>query len=103
MKTYARLHLHGHSGPHSRGYIIADPAALRSLAKSLQNAANSAVGFETTTFYGSDGHEYELVIVCDISEEEWQQIPLPLDKNSDPNKLAVVQVYNDLIQSSLSV
>ena len=98
----SRLHLYSHRGPKTRGYIVADPLALRGLAKALTAAASSAVGFETTTFYGSDGHEYELVIVCDVDEEEWQQLPLPSDKTADPNKLTVVQVYNDLIQSSSS-
>jgi hypothetical protein len=96
MKTYSRLHLHGHSGPNTRGYIVADPVALRALAKCLQNAANSPAGFEVAKFYGSDGHEYELVIACDVSEEEWQDIPLPNDKKSDPAKTKIVQLYDEL-------
>lgn len=96
----SRLHLYSHSGPKTRGYIVAEQNALRNLAKTLSAAASNAIGFETTTFYGSDGHEYELVIVCDVSEEEWQQLPLPLDTKSDPSQLSVIKIYDDLVCSS---
>jgi len=92
----SRLHLHGHTGPKTRGYVIGEPQALRSLARALQNAANGALGFETIKFYGSDGHEYELVIACDVAEEEWQALPLPNVKTSDPNSLAIIKSYNEL-------
>lgn len=95
----SRLHLHPHQGPGTRGYIVADSATLRSLARHLDDAARGLAGLETVRCYGSDGHEYELVIVCDVSEEEWQTLPLPSDSNSDPSKLNIVKMFDELKRS----
>ena len=92
----SRIHLYPHTGPGTRGYIVAERSALRSLARHLEDAARGIVGFETVRCYGSDGHEYELVIVCDVSEDEWQNLPVPDDKNSDPSKLKVVKTFDEL-------
>jgi hypothetical protein len=92
----SRIHLYPHTGPGTRGYIVAERSALRSLARHLEDAARGIVGFETVRCYGSDGHEYELVIVCDVSEDEWQNLPVPDDKNSDPSKLTVVKTFDEL-------
>ena len=96
----SRIHLYPHTGPGTRGYIVAERAALRSLARHLEDAARGIVGFDTVKCYGSDGHEYELVIVCDVSEDEWQNLPGPGDKNSDPGKLSVVQTFDELRKSN---
>lgn len=92
----SRIHLYPHTGPGSRGYIVAERSALRSLARHLEDAATGMVGFDTVRCYASDGHEYELVIVCDVSEDEWQNLPGPNDKNSDPSKLLVVKTFDEL-------
>lgn len=94
MKT--RLHLHTNRGPRTRAYIVAEPQALRDLAKAAESASRSVVGMETVTFYTSDGHEYELFIACDVSETEWQAMPVPYDTKSDPSRLNIVQIYDDL-------
>jgi hypothetical protein len=94
MKT--RLHLYPHNGPKSRGYIVGEPAALRSLARHLDDVARGVVGFDVVRCYGSDGHEYELALVCDVSEDEWQNLPVPADKKSDPSKLTIVKTFDDL-------
>jgi hypothetical protein len=94
MKT--RLHLYPHTGPKSRGYIVGEPAALRSLARHLEDVARGVVGFDVVRCYGSDGHEYELALVCDVSEEEWQNLPTPADKSSDPSQLTIVKTFDDL-------
>ena len=91
----SRLHLYPHSGPNTRGYIVAERSALKELAKQATNAANGIAGLETVKFYGSDGHEYELMLVCDVAETEWQGMPLP-NKKSNPELLEVVQTYNEL-------
>ena len=96
MKTMSRVHLYPHKEPNGTGYIVAERRGLRALAKKLEQAADGAVGLETITLYGSDGHPYNLMIVTDITEDEWQNLPLPKDKNSDPAKLEIVKVYNDL-------
>lgn len=95
----SRIHLYPHAGPGSRGYIVAERTALRSLARHLEDAARGLAGLETVKCYSSDGHEYELVIVCDVSEDEWQNLPVPKDKNSDPGRLAIVQTWDELRKS----
>lgn len=94
MKT--RLHLHPNKAPKSRAYIVAEPQALRDLARAAEAASRGVIGLETTTFYTSDGHEYELFIVCDVTEEEWQNMPVPYDKTSKPESLRIVQIYDEL-------
>ncbi len=90
------LHLYPHTGPKTRGYIVGERAALRSLARHLEDAARGAAGFDLVKFYGSDGHEYELAIVCDVAEEEWQTMSLPADGKSEPAKLSVVKTFEEL-------
>ena len=92
----SRLHLYPHKDTNDTAYIVAERRGLRALAKKLEQAADSAVGLETITLYGSDGHPYKLMIVTDITEEEWQNLPLPKNKNSDPSTLEIVKIYNDL-------
>ena len=92
----ARLHLYPHKEPQGRGYIVAEPAALRALARAAEDAARGVLGFETVKFYSSDGHEYELALVCDVTEDEWQSLPVPTDRASDPAKLAIVQTFDEL-------
>jgi len=96
MKTMSRVHLYPHKEPNGTGYIVAERRGLRALAKKLEQAADGAVGLETITLYGSDGHPYNLMIVTDITEDEWQNMPLPADRRSDPASLEIVKVYNDL-------
>jgi len=95
-----RLHLYPHRGPQSRAYIVAEPGALRALAQAADNAARGVLGFETIKFYSSDGHEYELALVCDVTEDEWQDLPVPNDQNSNPSKLAIVQMFDELKQAA---
>lgn len=94
-----RLHLYPHTGPHTRAYIVAEPGALRALAQAAEAAAQGLLGFETVKFYSSDGHEYELAIVCDVSEQEWQNLPVPSDKKSNPGQLSIVQTFDSLKQN----
>lgn len=97
MKTFARLHLYPHSDPRGRAYIVADPAALRALSELCKTASHSMTGVENATFFGSDGHEFELVVVSDVSDDEWQQLALPgLDING-ADSLNTVQLFDELI------
>ena len=84
MKTPARLHVYNAHGPRDTAYIVADRAGLRQLAEALKNAANSAVGMETLRLFAADGHEYEVMITCDVAEEEWQTTALPYTKSQVP-------------------
>jgi hypothetical protein len=75
---------------------VAEPAALKALAQAADRAAKSVIGMETVKFYSSDGHEYELFIACDVSEDEWQTMPGPYEKTSQPDELAVVKLYDEI-------
>lgn len=96
MKTMSRVHLYPHKEPNGTAYIVAERRGLRALAKKLEQAADGAVGLETITLYGSDGHPYNLMIVTDITEDEWQNLPLPKENNSNPASLEIVKVYNEM-------
>lgn len=100
MKTMSRLHVYAHKKPHDRAYIVGERKSLRALAKKLEMAADGAVGLEKLKIFSSDGHEYELMIVTDITEEEWQNLNPPYEKSSDPSALESVKVY-DSIQAEL--
>lgn len=97
MKTYARLHLYPHHEPHGRAYIVADPAALKALSEVCKIAYQSMTGIETAKYFGSDGHEYELTVVSDISEEEWQQLPLPGINQQAARQLSIVKTFDELV------
>lgn len=93
MKSMNRVHLYPHKEPNGTAYIVADRQGLRDLAHKLMHAADSMVGLENITVHGSDGHPYELMIVSDVTQDEWQTMPLPADRNSDPSKLGIVQLW----------
>jgi hypothetical protein len=91
-----RVHVYPHKGPKTTGYIVGEKSGLLKLAKSLEAAARGAVGTERLSLYSSDGHEYEMIITRDVTENEWQNIELPNSKNADPSKLESVTTYNDI-------
>jgi len=100
MKTMSRLHLYPHKEPNGRAYIVAERRALKALAKKLEQTADGLVGFDKITLYSSDGHPYDLMIVSDISEEEWQNLDVPSSRWSDPSKLETVKLVDELSASS---
>lgn len=91
MIVKSRLHLYQHDGPKSRGYIIGEKQALRALSEALRKAADGVLGSETVTVYGNDGHDYEVFITRDVSEQEWQT----LDR---PEKLTSIQTIDQIKQ-----
>ena len=92
----ARLHLYPHAEPGATAYVIGEPAALRNLGETLIAASRSAIGLETTKLHTSDGHEYQIVAVADISENEWQTVPPPYCQLELPG-FESVQNYQELI------
>lgn len=92
----SRLHLHNHHEPDGRAYIIGEKMALRSLGEALIKASKSVVGLENIEMYTSDGHKYEIVITCDVSEEEWRTLPVPYSENHDPTILDIIKTYNEI-------
>lgn len=99
MKT--RLHIYPHTGPKTKAYIVAEPQAFKQLARVADAASKSVIGLESVTFYTSDGHEFELFLVSDVNETEWQQLEPPYSKNAKPDKLNIVKIYNDLIKENI--
>ena len=75
-----------------RAVIIGERAALKELGRTLISAAESTVGFESINLYKGTGHDYEIFVTKNVSEEEWQNIP------KDPTDLAVVSIYEDLVK-----
>ena len=96
LTAKARLHIQNHNEPNGRAFILGDKQALRALGDALIKASQCAAGFENIQLFTSDGHKYELLIARDISEEEWQSLPVPYDKKHDPNSLEIVKTYDEL-------
>jgi len=99
MKSSNRVHLYTHKGPNGRAYIVGERRGLRDLARALDNAVNGAVGLETITLYSSDGHPYELMVVTDVTEQEWQDAAVPYDRKANPSQFESVKIYDDLKES----
>lgn len=91
----SRLHIYPHAGPRSTVYIAGEPEALQNLAKTLMSAAKSCVGLQDTTLYTSDGHEYTVTVISNISEQEWQNSQPPY-MEIDPPAFSIIQDYEDL-------
>lgn len=100
MQVKARLHMHNHTEPNGRAYIVGERNALRKLGETLIKASNSLVGIETINLFTCDGHEYQIVITKEISEEEWQTISLPYDKQHDPSKLDIIKTYDEIMNQN---
>lgn len=94
--TKSRLHMHNHTEPNGRAYIIGERKALRELGEALIKASKSVIGMDTIHMYTSDGHRYELMIACDVSEEEWQELPVPYSKKHNPCELSIVKTYDEI-------
>ena len=97
LTARARLKLKPNTGTRGRAYIVADAAALRTLAQACELAARGAVGIEICTLYAADGHPYEIFITREATEDEWQQ-----DQEADAIESvamydSVKQQYQDLI------
>jgi hypothetical protein len=91
----ARLHIYPHNEPREDLYIIADPKALKELAQALMKKAQIPHGFERVKLHTSDGHEYTVMIIADVSEEEWQKIPPAYMKSTVPS-IQSLEDYNAL-------
>lgn len=87
--------MQNHNEPNGRAYIIGERDALKALGEALIRTSKSIVGLDTITLYTSDGHKYEILITCDVNENEWQTLPVPYNKQHDPNKLEIVKTYNE--------
>lgn len=91
----ARLHLYPHAEPQQDAVIIADVHGLRALANALLKVAQTPQGYQRVKLHTSDGHEYTVMIVSDISEQEWQTVTPAYTGTALP-KLAVLEDYQQL-------
>ena len=96
LTAKARLHIQNHNEPNGRAIIVGERAALKALGTALTKASNSVLGLEQVELYTSDGHKYQILVTCDASEEEWQQLPVPYDKQHDLTKLQIIQTYDEI-------
>lgn len=102
LTAKARLHIQNHNEPDGRAIIAGERAALKALGQALTKAGNSVLGLEQVELYTSDGHKYQILITCDVDEEEWQALPLPYDKKHDLNNLSIVKQFDEVKSTSTS-
>jgi len=100
QNTKARLHMHNHNEPNGLAFIVGERQALRSLGESLIKASKSVLGLENLELYTSDGHKYKILITSEVSEQEWQTLPVPYDTKHDPNNLEIIKTYKEFKSSS---
>jgi len=91
LTARARLKLKPNTGTRGRAYIMADAAALRTLAQACELAARGAVGIEICTLYAADGHPYEIFITREVTEDEWQN-------DTEANAISAVSLYDSVKQ-----
>lgn len=94
LTAKARLHIQNHNEPNGRAIIVGERAALKALGTALTKASNSVLGLEQVELYTSDGHKYQILITCDASEEEWQNLPAPYDDKHDLNNLEIIKTLD---------
>lgn len=91
--------MHNHAEPNGRAFIVGEKVALRTLGEALIKASNSIIGLENVELYTSDGHKYIILITCDVNENEWQSLPVPYDKNHNPQELDIVKTYDEIMET----
>lgn len=94
LTAKARLHIQNHTEPKGRAIIVGERAALRALGTALTKASSSVIGLEQVELYTSDGHSYEILVSCDVAEEEWQALPCPYDKKHDLTELQIIKTID---------
>lgn len=75
MNYKSRLEIYTSKDIKGRAVIAGERKALRELANTLLQAAESPAGFHTVNLYKGNGHDYEILITKNITEEEWQDMP----------------------------
>jgi len=96
LTAKARLHIQIHNEPNGRSIIVGERAALKALGMALTKAGTNVLGLEQVELYTSDGHKYEIVVTCDATEEEWQKLPVPYDKNHNLNDLEIIRTLDEI-------
>lgn len=89
MNVKSRLHLYPSKEPKGKAYILGERKALLALSEKLKLVAQGLIGVDEITLYSNDGHDYQIIITNQISEEEWQSMPLP-------DELEIIKTYNEV-------
>lgn len=93
MIVKSRLQISVDDDVKGRVIIIGEKAALKELGRALLTAADSPAGFDATHLYKGNGHDFEIFITKNVSEEEWQEIP------NDLNNIDFIYEYDRLKKS----
>jgi hypothetical protein len=92
----SRLHLYPHDEPQTTAYIVGEKAALKELGKALLTASRSGLGFDTIKLHTADGHEYTIMVISSVDEEEWQTMAVPYVNKSTTPALQIIKTYNEV-------
>jgi hypothetical protein len=92
----SRLHLYPHDEPQTTAYIVGEKAALKELGKALLTASQSGLGFDTVKLHTADGHEYSIMVISSVSEEEWQTMSTPYTNKLVTPTLQIIRTYNEV-------
>jgi hypothetical protein len=95
MNIKSRLQIYPSKDTKDRAVIVGEKQALKALAQTILQAADSPSGFQSITLFKGNGHDYQILVTKNIDEEEWQNMPTESD-NIDSIKLY------DEIRSSLN-
>ena len=98
----SRLHIYPHSEPGGNLYIIGERRALRELGQTLLDASKNVLGMDNTELYTSDGHQYTLVAISSVTEEEWQLAPPPYQQLELP-EFETVRDFQELQAKLINV
>lgn len=83
----SRLEIYPSKDIKDTAFIVGEKSALRELAKALLRAADNPIGFDSVNIYKGNGHNYEIIVTKNVSENEWQNMP------EEPSKLEFVDEY----------
>jgi hypothetical protein len=97
-----RLHIENPKETNGRAIIVGDRAALKVLGEALIKASKNVLGLEQVELYASDGQKYEILITCDISEDEWRGTAPPYNPAQDLSKLQVVVMIDEIKNTLVS-
>lgn len=95
MNIKSRLHLYPSKGPKTQAFIVGERKALLALSEKLKLVAQGLVGIDELTLYSNDGHEFQIVITNQVSEDEWQNL-------KKPEELDIIKTYNEIKSEMLS-
>lgn len=95
MNIKSRLQIYPSKDTKDRAVIVGEKQALKALAQTILQAADSPSGFQSITLFKGNGHDYQILVTKNIDEEEWQDMPVESDNISS------IKLYDE-IRTSLN-